>query len=51
MKATTNKDTKDKSDDVVDGFEEEDEGEVGEEIRECNIVDEEYQSINLSYDL
>ena len=34
MKTSTNKDTKDKSDDGVDGFEEEDEGGVGEEIRE-----------------
>ena len=51
MKTPTNNDTKDKSDDVVDGFEEEDEGGVGEEIREWNIVDEEYQSTNLMDDL
>ena len=51
MKTPTNKDTKDKSDDGVDGFEEEDEGGVGEEIRERNNVEEEHQSTNLMDDL
>ena len=51
MKTPTNKDTKDESDGGVDGFEEEVEWGVDEEIRERNNVEEEYQSTNLMDDL